>query len=151
MKLKGIFVLLNLSRDLCPKKGDGNFKFQSSFLLQPFSLSLSLSLSLPVSFCARSLVNRSAHSHRFATKTMYSQHFVDLQGDNDFVDPKSLFSSPTLRRAQSQLSAHTSTSAATIGAAGTVDPVLYNNLVEIFPLVESLIVTSLSLTYAFYL
>ncbi|KAF2282954.1 hypothetical protein GH714_043271 [Hevea brasiliensis] len=72
------------------------------------------------------------------------QHFVDLQENSKFGDPKSWLSgddnsSPTLRRVQSQLSALTSTSASTTGAAGNVDRVLYDNLVEMVPLVESLI------------
>ncbi|KDP31388.1 hypothetical protein JCGZ_11764 [Jatropha curcas] len=73
------------------------------------------------------------------------QHFVDLQENSNFGDPKSWLSgddnsSPTLRRTHSQLSVHTSTSTSTTGAAGNVDRVLFNNLVEMVPLVESLIV-----------
>ncbi|OAY31160.1 protein MICROTUBULE BINDING PROTEIN 2C isoform X2 [Manihot esculenta] len=73
-----------------------------------------------------------------------SQHFVDLQENSNFGDHKSWLSgddnfSPALRRVQSQLSALTSTPASITGASGNVDRVLFDNLVDLFPLVESLI------------
>ncbi|CAK9147907.1 unnamed protein product [Ilex paraguariensis] len=68
-------------------------------------------------------------------------HLNDLQDDAGFGgDPKSwlsgehLSSSPTLHRTLSSLS-----NATTNGTAGNVDRVLFNDLVEIVPLVQSLI------------
>ncbi|XP_022955320.1 protein MICROTUBULE BINDING PROTEIN 2C-like isoform X3 [Cucurbita moschata] len=74
------------------------------------------------------------------------QHFVDLQDNNAFADNKSWLSgdhnsSPTPLLSLSSLSnASISTSATTAdGANGNVDRELYNNLVEMVPLVQSLI------------
>jgi len=73
------------------------------------------------------------------------QHFVDLQDNSGFGDPKSWLSgdngindnsSPTHLRTQSLL-------ANSAPANGNVDRVLYNDLVEMIPLVQSLIVISL--------
>ena len=74
-----------------------------------------------------------------------AQHFVDLQNNNAGGgyggDPKSWLqdhhhSSNTLHQTLST------------GTSGNVDPVLYNNLVQMVPLVQSLIVTlSLSLKF----
>uniref|UniRef100_A0A5B7A979 Movement protein binding protein 2C n=1 Tax=Davidia involucrata TaxID=16924 RepID=A0A5B7A979_DAVIN len=69
------------------------------------------------------------------------QHFVDLQDNAGFGDPKSWLSgedhslSPALYRTQSSLSNATTTT----GTAGNVDRVLFKDLVEIVPLVQSLI------------
>lgn len=84
-----------------------------------------------------------------------SQHFVDLQENSNFGDHKSWLSgddnfSPALRRVQSQLSALTSTPASITGASGNVDRVLFDNLVDLFPLVESLIVVSIPLLCILY-
>ncbi|GLT70378.1 hypothetical protein SLA2020_424610 [Shorea laevis] len=64
------------------------------------------------------------------------QHFVDLQENSGFGDQNSWLSgevdsSPTNRRIQSSLS--------NSAANGNVDRVLYNDLVEMIPLVQSLI------------
>ncbi|XP_022994253.1 protein MICROTUBULE BINDING PROTEIN 2C-like isoform X2 [Cucurbita maxima] len=74
------------------------------------------------------------------------QHFVDLQDNDAFADNKSWLSgdhnsSPTPLLSRSSLSnASISTSATTAGGAnGNVDRELYNNLVEMVPLVQSLI------------
>ncbi|XP_065879557.1 protein MICROTUBULE BINDING PROTEIN 2C [Euphorbia lathyris] len=71
------------------------------------------------------------------------QHFLDLQENPNFGDHKSWLSgddnsSPILRRTDSQLSAHTAVSSTT-GAGGNVERDLFNDLVEMVPLVESLI------------
>ncbi|KAA8541080.1 hypothetical protein F0562_025043 [Nyssa sinensis] len=69
------------------------------------------------------------------------QHFVDLHDNAGFGDPKSWLSgedhssSPALHRTQSSLSNATTTT----GTAGNVDRVLFKDLVEIVPLVQSLI------------
>ncbi|XP_002514605.2 protein MICROTUBULE BINDING PROTEIN 2C [Ricinus communis] len=70
-----------------------------------------------------------------------NQHFVDLQENSSFGDTKSWLlddddknnnSSPTLRLTHSN-------SASTAGTTGNIDPVLFNNIVEMVPLIESLI------------
>ncbi|XP_057791783.1 protein MICROTUBULE BINDING PROTEIN 2C [Salvia miltiorrhiza] len=64
------------------------------------------------------------------------QHLVDLQDTSGFgSDPKSWLSGDDLSRTLSSLSA----AAATASATGGVDPVLFNDLVEMVPLVQSLI------------
>ncbi len=70
------------------------------------------------------------------------QHFLDLHGNSDFGDPKSWLagdenSSPTHARAHSLLANSASVNSA---ANGSLDRVLYNDLVEMIPLVQSLIV-----------
>ncbi|XP_052179824.1 protein MICROTUBULE BINDING PROTEIN 2C isoform X2 [Diospyros lotus] len=66
------------------------------------------------------------------------QHFVDLQDNSGLGDPKSWLSgedhptSPALRRTHSSLST-------AAGSSGDVDRVLFNDLVEMVPLVQSLI------------
>ncbi|GKV25184.1 hypothetical protein SLEP1_g34655 [Rubroshorea leprosula] len=64
------------------------------------------------------------------------QHFMDLQENSGFGDQNSWLSgevgsSPTHRRIQSSL--------ANSAGSGNVDRVLYNDLVEMIPLVQSLI------------
>ncbi|KAI3463835.1 hypothetical protein Pfo_020498 [Paulownia fortunei] len=64
------------------------------------------------------------------------QHLLDLQDNSGFgSDPKSWLSGDDLRRTLSSLSA----AAATASATGNVDRVLFNDLVEMVPLVQSLI------------
>lgn len=78
-------------------------------------------------------------------KTMFEpQHFMDLHDNSSLGDPKSWLSgddnsSPIHRRTQSSLS-----SASAAGTAANVDRLLFNDLVEIVPLVQSLIVSSFS-------
>lgn len=68
------------------------------------------------------------------------QHLLDLQDNSGFgSDPKSWLSGDDLRRTLSSLSA----AAATASATGNVDRVLFNDLVEMVPLVQSLIVITL--------
>ncbi|XP_057952387.1 protein MICROTUBULE BINDING PROTEIN 2C isoform X2 [Malania oleifera] len=72
------------------------------------------------------------------------QHLMDLQDNGGFADSKSWLqgdghSSPTHSRTHSSLSGATSAAA---GTAGNVDRVLFNDLVEIVPLVQSLIGSS---------
>ncbi|KAL6318958.1 hypothetical protein AAG906_001431 [Vitis piasezkii] len=67
------------------------------------------------------------------------QHFMDLHDNSSLGDPKSWLSgddnsSPIHRRTQSSLS-----SASAAGTAANVDRLLFNDLVEIVPLVQSLI------------
>ncbi|XP_011086910.1 uncharacterized protein LOC105168503 isoform X2 [Sesamum indicum] len=64
------------------------------------------------------------------------QHLLDLQDNSGFgSDPKSWLSGDDLSRTLSSLSA----AAATASATGNVDRVLFNDLVEMVPLVQSLI------------
>ncbi|KAH6828266.1 hypothetical protein C2S53_014204 [Perilla frutescens var. hirtella] len=64
------------------------------------------------------------------------QHLLDLQDSSGFgSDAKSWLSGDDLSRTLSSLTA----AAATANAAGTVDRVLFNDLVEMVPLVQSLI------------
>ncbi|KAG2664382.1 hypothetical protein I3760_16G079700 [Carya illinoinensis] len=71
-----------------------------------------------------------------------AQRFVDLQENPNFGDPKSWLSgedndsSPSRRQIQSSLANSTATST---GPSGNLDRVLFNDLVEIVPLVQSLI------------
>ncbi|KAK4479427.1 hypothetical protein RD792_014941 [Penstemon davidsonii] len=66
----------------------------------------------------------------------HQQHLLDLRENSGFgSDPKSWLSGDDLSRTLSSLSA----AAATASAAGTVDRVLFNDLVEMVPLVQSLI------------
>ena len=74
------------------------------------------------------------------------QHFVDLQDNAGYGDPNSWLStedhSPSaaaLRRTHASLS-----NAIAAATSSNVDRVLFNDLVEIVPLVQSLIVTPLS-------
>lgn len=93
----------------------------------------------------------------FLFSTMFEpQHFIDLQDNSGFGDQKSWLSadhnsSPTRRLTQSSLAdasiATSATSAATTN--GNVDRVLFKNLVEIVPLVQSLIVIPPSLLKSF--
>ncbi|GLT41033.1 hypothetical protein SLA2020_151240 [Shorea laevis] len=82
-------------------------------------------------YCNRSSVPKSK-------RTMFKpQHFVDLQENSSFGDQNSWLSgkvdsSPTNCRIQSSLSNST--------ANGNVGRILYNDLVEMIPLVQSLIV-----------
>jgi hypothetical protein len=79
-----------------------------------------------------------------------AQRFVDSQENANFGDPKSWLSgedhnsSPTHRLTQSSLVNSTATAPA--GPNGSLDRVLFQDLVEIVPLVQSLIVNSLSLS-----
>lgn len=71
---------------------------------------------------------------------MYDPHLLDLQENGGFgSDPKSWLSGDDLSRTLSSLSA----AAATASATGNVDRVLFTDLVEMLPLVQSLIVTTL--------
>ncbi|KAK6128119.1 hypothetical protein DH2020_038133 [Rehmannia glutinosa] len=71
------------------------------------------------------------------------QHLLDLQDNSGFgSDPKSWLSGDDLRRTLSSLSA----AAATASATGNVDRVLFNDLVEMVPLVQSLITAGRSAT-----
>ena len=74
------------------------------------------------------------------------QHFVDLQENSNFGDPNSWLSgedySSFSERGSQSLLANSSTAA---GTNGNLDRVLFNDLVEMVPLVQSLIVISLSL------
>ena len=79
------------------------------------------------------------------------QHFVDLQENaTSFGDPDSWLSgdsnlSPTHRRNQPSLASAVAAAAAAGEANGNVDRALFNDLVQIVPLVQSLIVSSLYL------
>lgn len=67
------------------------------------------------------------------------QHLLDLQDNSGFgSDPKSWLSGDDLSRTLSSLSA----AAASASASGNVDRALFNDLVEMVPLVQSLIVTA---------
>lgn len=68
------------------------------------------------------------------------QHFLDSQESSSFGDPKSWLSGEDNSSPTHHLRTHSSLSATTTGAApGNVDRALFNDLVQIVPLVQSLI------------
>lgn len=66
------------------------------------------------------------------------QRFVDLQGNSDFGDPNSWLSAQD--NSSSSLASSAAAAAASGAANSNLDRVLFNDLVEIVPLVQSLIV-----------
>lgn len=64
------------------------------------------------------------------------QHFLDLQDNASYGDPKSWLSAEDHSPSRTQSSLSNAISTAT---SGNVDPVLFNDLVQIVPLVQSLI------------
>ncbi|KAL1334258.1 hypothetical protein HN51_063180 [Arachis hypogaea] len=65
------------------------------------------------------------------------QRFVDMQGNSDFGDPNSWLSAQD--SSSSELASSAAAAAAASGGAGNLHRVLFNDLVEIVPLVQSLI------------